>query len=143
MRRQTYGANSSSGALKSGASCITPGCRGETRRTVDFAPFTVRAAAWQTFSRSHEFQGLVRHLRRLSHQASRVVIQLNCQRRSCEALYRVQVGFSNHSFKHLKPPAYLTRQTILPQRHRISAPISMHNPRPDFRLRTVSLPAPP
>src|ERR1035437_7624060 len=54
---QTYGANSSSEALKSGASCITPGCRGEIRRTPDFAPFTARAAAWQTFSRSQNSKG--------------------------------------------------------------------------------------
>ena len=46
MCAHTKGANSSSGALKSGVGSIAPGCNGETRRSTDFAPFTVRAAAW-------------------------------------------------------------------------------------------------
>ena len=48
MHRHADGPDSSSAALKSGVGCITPGCRGETRRTAEFALFTVSAAAWHT-----------------------------------------------------------------------------------------------
>lgn len=57
MLLQTDGANSSNGALKSAATRIAPGWRGEMRRDTARARSTARAAAWRMLSRAHYSRG--------------------------------------------------------------------------------------